>query len=890
MSHSLGDRLDARGTMSVGDRAYRFFRLDALRSLPGSDLDRLPIPLKILLENLLRHEDGETVTAEDIANLAGWPSNPNRGGEIAYFPVRVLMPDSSGIPLMADLTAMRDAMRRMGGDPRAVNPVIPVDMVVDHSVTAEFSGSPDAYDRNLELEYRQNHERYSFLKWCAEHYDRYRVLPPGHGILHQINLEHLTRPIWSAPIGNETYAFPDTLVGMDSHTPMINAAGVLGWGVGGIEAGSAMLGQPISLAIPEVVGCHLYGKRRPGVTSTDLVLAITQALRAMRVVGKLVDFTGPGAAALSLTDRATIANMAPEYGATMGFFAIDEETLRYLRMTGRSEADVALAEAYAKAQGMWGGEARDTVYNDRISIDLGAVEPAMAGPRRPQDRHRLSAVPASFRDAFPARPASPAPHGERAMRDGDVIIASITSCTNTSNPSVLMAAGLLARNAAARGLRPKPWVKTSLSPGSRVVADYLEAAGLRAPLDALGFHIVGYGCMTCAGGSGSVAPAVEEAVAAEDLVVSVVLSSNRNFEGRIHPLAKAAYIGSPPLVIAYALAGSVLTDLEADPLGHDRSGQPVHLRDLWPDDAEIENLVRQHVTPDLFRRRYGTGFEPDRFWQAMSGQSDEVFHWDPASDYLVRNPFFDDLPENPRDASDITGARALLILGDSVNTDHISPAGAIWSSSAAATYLRSRGVGPKDFHSFLSRRGNHHVMMRGAWANRLLRNEMLPDMEGGHARHIPSGEVMSVFDAAARYRSEDVPVIVVAGAEYGSGSSRDWAAKGANLLGVRAVLAESFERIHRSNLVGMGVLPLQFPDGVTRRTLGLDGSERFDILGLAPRITPKSQATLRITKSDGSSQGVTVLCRLDTAREIDWYLNGGVLQYVFRNLLRSTIH
>jgi aconitate hydratase len=887
MTHRPTDKLNARRSLAVGARDYTIWALDAAGTLPGADVDRLPIPLKILLENLLRHEDGETVSIDDIALLARRGSDTSVAGEIAYYPVRVLMPDSSGIPLMADLTAMRDAVREAGGDARLVNPCIPVDLVVDHAVTAEFSGTRDAFEKNLALEHQQNRERYAFLKWCAGQYANFRVLPPGHGIVHQVNLEYLTRPIWSRLEDNALLAFPDTLVGMDSHTPMINGAGVLGWGVGGIEAGSAMLGEPITLAIPEVVSCRLHGSRRPGVTSTDIVLAITQALRAKGVIGKLVEFHGPAVAGLSLPDRATLSNMAPEYGATMGFFAIDAETLAFLRMTGRDEADILLAEAYARAQGMWGGTARDTLYNDTLDFDLAQVVPAMAGPRRPQDRHALAAVPASFRTSFPvagnAPPADATP--DRKLRHGDVVIAAITSCTNTSNPSVLMAAGLLARNALARGLKPKPWVKTSLSPGSRVVADYLEAAGLQAPLDALGFNIVGYGCMTCAGGSGSVAPDIEQAVADDQLVVAIALSSNRNFEGRIHPIAKAAYIGSPPLVIAYALAGSLLADLEDEPLGIGADGSPVYLREIWPTDQEVADQVARHVTPDLFRRRYARGFEPDRYWQALEGSADPVFHWDADSTYLVRNPFFDEITAGPRSFQDIHGARALLVLGDSVTTDHISPAGAIWPDGPAADFLRAHGVARKDFHSFMARRGNHHVMVRGTFANPLLKNEMLPDARGGMARHLPSGDVMAVFDAAMRYRAEGVPTLVIAGAEYGSGSSRDWAAKGPNLLGIGAVIAESFERIHRSNLVGMGILPLQFLPGTGRASIGLDGTERFDVLGLADGLAPKARVLLRVHRADGSTSDVPLTCRLDTRREITWYLNGGVLPYVLRTML-----
>jgi aconitate hydratase len=848
-------------------------------------VERLPVALKVLLENLLRHEDGSTVTAREIAALAAWPNTRRFESEVAYHPVRVVMPDSSGVPLLADLAAMRDAMLRAGADPQRVNPQIPVDLVVDHSVTTDFAGSDDAFAKNLALEYSRNRERYALIRWAQQAYDNFRVLPPGTGIVHQVNLEFLSRPIWSAEIGGALHAFPDTLVGMDSHTPMINALGVLGWGVGGIEAGAAMLGEPLFMPVPEVVGCRLTGKLRPGVTATDLVLAITQGLRARGVIGKMIEYHGPGAAALSLPDRATISNMAPEYGATMGFFGIDAETIRFLAQSGRAPEDVALAEAYAKAQGMWGMDRAGVVFADEVEIDLDSVAPALAGPRRPQDRRRLSDVPASLREAFPATAGTPAPQGDdnRPLQHGDIVLAAITSCTNTSNPASMLGAGLLARNAVRKGLRARPWVKTSLSPGSRVAAEYLRDAGVQDALDALGFQVTGYGCMTCGGGSGPLLPAAAEAIDREELVAAAVLSSNRNFEGRIHPQVRAVYIGSPALVVASAIAGSALRDLDADPLGEDEDGNPVHLRDIWPDPQELAETLTRVVTADAFRRGYGDSLKGDPEWHALPGGSGPTFAWDPASTYLRRPPFFDEMaaPQEPRD---VHGARALLLLGDSITTDHISPAGQIWKTGIVAEYLRSQGVADRDFHSFVARRVNHDVMLRGHFANPRIRNEMLPGTEGGFTRHIPSGEQTTVYEAAQRYGAEGTPLVVIGGKEYGTGSSRDWAAKGTRLLGISAIIAESFERIHRSNLVGMGVLPLQFPPGTDRKTLGLDGSERFDVLGISAGLTPRMTVTLRITRGDGSTQEVPLLCRVDTLREVEWIRHGGVLLYALARM------
>ncbi|MDS1138074.1 aconitate hydratase AcnA [Nitratireductor indicus] len=877
---------DVERTLRVGTRDYRFVSLAALQdAMPSARIAELPVSLKVLLENLLRNVARGSVSVEDVAAIAHGGDAGDR--EICFHPVRVLMPDSSGIPLLADLTAMRAAMVRSGKDGNGVNPLIPVDIVVDHSATAEFARSSTALSRNLELEYRLNDERYKFLKWAATAYENFRVLPPGSGIVHQVNLEFLARPVWSEEIDGVFWAYPDTLVGMDSHTPMINGIGVLGWGVGGIEAGSAMLGEPITMQLPEVVGCRLSGALREGVTSTDLVLTVTERLRKVGVVGRLVEFTGPGLTALSIPDRATLANMAPEYGATMGFSPIDAETIRYLRESGRTEADVALAEAYAKEQGMWGGEDERRTYTQLIEIDLSEIETSVAGPRRPQDRRRLADVPASFGEFFEGKavPSAPAPSAgeKRPLVDGDVVIASITSCTNTSNPSLLVAAGLLARKAHAMGLEAKAWVKTSLSPGSRIVADYLAASGLQTDLDAVGFNIVGFGCMTCAGGSGSLAPEIEAEIRENNPVVAAVLSANRNFEGRTHPLARAGYLCSPPLTIAYALAGNVLIDFEKEPLGLTADGRAVYLRDIWPDAHEVAEIVSRHVTPDLFAARKTRLFEGDEYWSRLEAPSEELFEWSPESTYLRCPPFFDpEFVDRARGTPDIAGARALLVLGDSITTDHISPGSAIPEDSEAGRYLKSCGIEPRNFSSYIARRVNHEVMMRGTFANLRLVNEMAPGRTGGFTRMQPNGEEMSVFEASQRYRDARTPLVVVAGKEYGTGSSRDWAAKGTRLLGVNAILAESFERIHRSNLVGMGVLPLQFRPNESRHTWKLDGTETYDIRNLEEGLKPKAELKVTVHRANGERVDIPVICRIDTDRELEWYRNGGVLQHVFR--------
>ena len=890
------DSLGVRRTLEVGDRSYDYFSLPAAAAELG-DIAALPVSLKILLENLLRFEDGRTVTVAQIRALAGWLAARRSDAEIAYRPARVLMQDFTGVPAVVDLAAMRDAMVALGGDAGRINPLSPVDLVIDHSVQVDVFGRADAYRRNVEIEYRRNRERYAFLRWGAEAFANFRVVPPGTGICHQVNLEYLARTVWTGRDGEEReIAFPDTLVGTDSHTTMVNALAVLGWGVGGIEAEAAMLGQPISMVVPEVVGFRLVGSLPEGTTATDLVLTVTQMLRARGVVGKFVEFFGPGLDHLPLADRATIANMAPEYGATCGFFPIDAITLDYLRLTGRDPECVALVEAYAKAQGMWrDADTPDPRFTEVLELDLSTVEPSLAGPRRPQDRVPLRSARTAFAEALPALVGDapldarqPVRNTDYALRHGDVVIAAITSCTNTSNPGVMIAAGLLARKAVEKGLRTKPWVKTSLAPGSRVVSDYLERAGLQSALDELGFELVGYGCTTCIGNSGPLPDAIAEAVIEGRLVAAAVLSGNRNFEGRIHPLVKANYLASPPLVVAYALAGSLTRDLVEEPLGKDRDGNPVYLRDIWPSPAEVAEAVRRAVTREMFTTSYADIFAGDEHWAAIAGDAAGLtYAWDPASTYVRRPPYFEGMPrEAPARVEDIRGARLLALLGDSITTDHISPAGAIPVDSPAGRYLIAQGVEPRDFNSYGARRGNHEVMMRGTFANIRLRNEMVPGKEGGWTRLMPEGEVMPIYDAAMAYRERGVPLLVVGGREYGTGSSRDWAAKGTLLLGVRAVIAESFERIHRANLVGMGVLPLTFPEGVGRRTLGLDGSETFDLVGLEDGLRPRATLRLTIRRADGSVQEVELLCRLDTEDEVEYYRHGGILHYVLRQLLQ----
>ncbi len=888
------DSLGVRRELAVGDRRYVIWSLEEAEKRLGP-VGRLPCTLKILLENLLRFEDGRTVTTDHLRAMVDWLGPRRSEREILYRPARVLMQDFTGVPAVVDLAAMRDAMAALGGDPRRINPLSPVDLVIDHSVQVDAWASPDAFRRNVEAEYRRNRERYAFLRWGAEAFENFRVVPPGTGICHQVNLEYLARVVWTARDGEAEAAFPDTLVGTDSHTTMVNGLAVLGWGVGGIEAEAAMLGQPISMVIPEVIGFRLVGELPEGTTATDLVLTITQMLRARGVVGKFVEFFGPGLDRLPLADRATIANMAPEYGATCGFFPVDHVTLDYLRLTGRDEARVALVEAYAKAQGLWrDAETPEPLYTDVLELDLGTVEPSLAGPRRPQDRVPLSRAARAFAEALPELVRGGDPERRVAvagtdyeLRHGDVVIAAITSCTNTSNPSVMIAAGLLARKAREKGLAPKPWVKTSLAPGSRAVRDYLARLGLLEDLAALGFDLVGYGCTTCIGNSGPLPEPVARAIEEGKLVAAAVLSGNRNFEGRIHPLVRANYLASPPLVVAYALAGSLGRDLLNEPLGRDRAGNPVYLRDIWPSAEEVAAAVREAVTPEAFRRSYADVFAGDEHWTAVApAETGLTYAWDPASTYVRRPPYFEGMTrEPPSRVEDVTGARPLCILGDSVTTDHISPAGAIPVDSPAGRYLREHGVPPAEFNSYGARRGNHEVMMRGTFANIRLRNEMVPEREGGFTRLMPEGTVTTIFEAAMAYRERGVPLVVIGGREYGTGSSRDWAAKGPRLLGVRAVIAESFERIHRANLVGMGVLPLVFPEGVDRRTLGLDGSEVFDLLGLAAGLRPGMTVRCRIRRADGRVEEIDLRARLDTEEEVEYYRHGGILHYVLRQLL-----
>lgn len=902
MTRTGQDSLGTRRTLSVGGSAYDYFSLAAAEPEIG-DISRLPFCLKILLENLLRFEDGKGVSVADIKTLAKRQGGNGTGtgekgngkaepaGEISYRPARVLMQDFTGVPAIVDLAAMRDAMLALGGDAQRINPLSPVDLVIDHSVMVDHFGDAGAFARNVELEFARNGERYEFLRWGQGAFDNFRVVPPGTGICHQVNLEYLAQCVrHEADAANpqRRLAFPDTLVGTDSHTTMINALGVLGWGVGGIEAEAAMLGQPVTMLIPDVVGFRLTGALGEGVTATDLVLTVVEMLRAHGVVGKFVEFHGPGLDRLSLADRATIANMAPEYGATCGIFPIDGETLNYLRFTGRDAQQIALVEAYAREQGLWREGDHAPHFAENLALDLAAVQSSLAGPKRPQDRVALGAMKANIAGVFAERghgdARRPVAGADYELADGAVVIAAITSCTNTSNPSVLVAAGLLARAARARGLAVKPWVKTSLAPGSQVVSDYLAKAGLQEDLDALGFDLVGYGCTTCIGNSGPLPPPIADAIDDGDLVTVAVLSGNRNFEGRISPRTRANYLASPPLVVAYALAGNANIDLLQEPLGHDDAGEPVWLRDIWPSDALVRDTVRDCLSPDMFRSRYADVFRGPPEWQAIAVAGGETFGWNDASTYVQNPPYFAGITMTPEPVRNIESARALLILGDSVTTDHISPAGAFAPDSPAGAYLGERQVRPRDFNSYGSRRGNHQIMMRGTFANIRIRNELLRDVEGGFTRHMPSGERMSVFDAAMRYQQEDTPLIVFGGKEYGTGSSRDWAAKGTRLLGVRAVIVESFERIHRSNLVGMGVLPLQFMAGMTRHDLALDGSETFTIAGLEGGIAPRRELRLTISRADGDSQDIPLLCRIDTQGEADYYQHGGVLPYVLRDL------
>jgi len=887
------DTLKTRRTLKVGNKTYAYYSIKAAEKAGLGDLSRLPYSLKVLLENLLRYEDGRSVSVDDIKAVAKWLKNRRSDREIAYRPARVLMQDFTGVPAVVDLAAMRDAMTALGGDTRKINPLSPVDLVIDHSVMVDYSASKDSFRRNVDLEYERNGERYAFLRWGQTAFDNFRVVPPGTGICHQVNVEYLAQTVWTGIDGDMEVAYPDTLVGTDSHTTMVNGLAVLGWGVGGIEAEAAMLGQPISMLLPEVVGFRLSGKPKEGTTATDLVLTVTQMLRKKGVVNKFVEFYGPGLDELSIADRCTIANMAPEYGATCGFFPVDAETIAYLKASGRDPQRVALVEAYAKAQGLWRtSRSADPIFTDTLELDLSTVEPSLAGPTRPEGRVPLSRSATEFKDALTNFYGKKTALDFRAkvedanfdLGHGDVVIAAITSCTNTSNPSVLLGAGLLARNAIKKGLRTKPWVKTSLAPGSQVVTDYLAQSGLQKDLDKLGFQIVGYGCTTCIGNSGPLPDNISKAITDNDFVVGAVLSGNRNFEGRVHPLTKANYLASPMLVVAYALAGNLKVDLTKDPIGHDAKGKPIYLKDIWPSNKEIAALVRKYVTPAMFKKRYADVFKGDPHWRSIKVGTGQTYSWDSKSTYVQHPPYFEGMSKTPSPVTDIKGARLLAILGDKITTDHISPAGSIKKDGPAGKYLMENGVAYADFNSYGARRGNHEVMMRGTFANIRLRNEMVPGTEGGITKYVPTGEVMSIYDAAMKYKASGTPLVIVAGKEYGNGSSRDWAAKGTILLGVRAVIAESYERIHRSNLVGMGVVPLQFLNDMTRETLRLDGTEKFDITGLASGLKPRMKLPVTITRADGSTQTIEVLCRIDTLDEIDYYKNGGILHYVLRNL------
>ena len=885
----MTDSFGARSTLTVGRKDYEIYRLDAVKD---GHVDRLPYSLKILLENLLRHEDGRDVTRDDILALASWDPKADPSTEISFTPARVVLQDFTGVPAVVDLAAMRDAVVKLGGSAEAINPLSPAELVIDHSVQIDHYGAPDALDLNTKIEFQRNTERYQFLKWGQQAFDNFKVVPPSTGIVHQVNLEYLGRVVFGMEKDGVNRAYPDTVVGTDSHTTMINGIGVLGWGVGGIEAEAAMLGQPITMLIPHVIGFKLTGKLKEGTTATDLVLTCTEMLRKKGVVGKFVEFFGDGLAEMPLADRATLGNMAPEFGSTCGIFPIDGQTIRYMQLSGRDEEQCALVEAYARAQGMWRDDGQpDALYTDVLELDLGDVEPSIAGPKRPQDRIALSAAAASYEKILADTVANRESGGtgvaklngqDVEIEDGSILIASITSCTNTSNPAVMLAAGLLARNAAAKGLKAKPWVKTSLAPGSRVVSDYLEKAELIDDLEAVGFYTVGYGCTTCIGNSGPLKPEIAEAVTSNNVVGTSVLSGNRNFEGRIHALVQHNFLASPPLVVAYALAGNMNVDLYNDPLGQDEDGNDVYMREIWPTQQEIYDVVAASINSDMFKASYGKVFEGDDNWKQVDSSTGDIFEWVEDSTYVRNPPYFDSMSKTPAPVTDITGARVLALLGDSITTDHISPAGAIAKDSPAAKYLEANGVKPADFNSYGSRRGNHEVMMRGTFANIRLRNRLAPGTEGGWTRHQPGGEQMSIYDASVKYKAEGTPLIVLAGSEYGTGSSRDWAAKGTVLLGVKAVIARSFERIHRSNLIGMGVLPLQFKDGEDAESLGLAGTETFDIAG---QTDPTAKyVTVTATAEDGMVKSFEALVRIDTPKERDYYENGGILHYVLRQL------
>ncbi len=886
--------LGTRSTLDVGGKSYSYYSLAKAAEQLG-DVSRLPFSMKVLLENLIRFEDDKTVTRADIQALVDWQKERTSSHEIQYRPARVLMQDFTGVPAVVDLAALRDAMATLGGDPARINPQVPVHLVIDHSVMVDEFGTPKAFEQNVALEYERNYERYQFLKWGASAFDNFQVVPPGTGICHQVNLEAIARSVWSAKDGSgEEVAYPDTLVGTDSHTTMVNGLGVLGWGVGGIEAEAGMLGQPVSMLIPEVVGFHLSGELKEGITATDLVLTVTQMLRRKGVVGRFVEFYGPGVSALTVADRATIANMAPEYGATCGFFPIDGKTLDYYRLTGRSEEQIALVEAYCRAQGLWLEPGHEPVFTDTLALDMSTVEPSLAGPKRPQDKVALSLVDEEFVASFESEYGQPAAELKNRFKveggaeydcdlgHGDVVIAAITSCTNTSNPSVLIAAGLVARKAREKGLERKPWVKTSLAPGSQVVTDYLEKAGLQDDLDALGFNLAGYGCTTCIGNSGPLPEPISAAIHKNDLVAASVLSGNRNFEGRVSPDVRANFLASPPLVVAYAIKGTVTEDMIESPIGTAKDGTDVYLKDIWPSNEEVRSLIDRHVNSEMFRARYADVYKGDERWAAIPLTGGATYAWSASSTYIANPPYFEGMSMTPTAPGDIVGARPLAIFGDSITTDHISPAGAIRVDSPAGRYLIEHGVDRRDFNSYGARRGNHEVMMRGTFANIRIRNKMVPGVEGGYTKHVPSGEQLAIYDAAMRYKEEGTPLVVVAGKEYGTGSSRDWAAKGTNLLGVRAVIAETYERIHRSNLVGMGVLPLQF----VGEPPAFDGSEVFTITGIAD-LKPRQEIEVKLVRGDGSAASFPARVRIDTLNELEYFRHGGILHYVLRGLARG---
>ena len=884
----LTNNLDTLSDLPVGDKTYRIYSLAKLESRYGASISKLPFSIRILLENVLRNLDGKTVTQQHVESLVNWDPSNQEAKEIPYNPARVILQDFTGVPCVVDLAAMRSVVQQKGGDPSLVNPIVPVDLVIDHSVQVDYFASGDAFGKNVEVEYERNKERYSFLKWAQGSFDNFRVVPPGTGIVHQVNLECLASVVVSKQTDSELVAYPDTLVGTDSHTTMINGLSVMGWGVGGIEAEACMLGQPLYMLIPDVIGFRLVGSLSRGVTATDLVLRVTEMLRKKGVVGKFVEFFGPGVSNLALSDQATIANMAPEYGATMGFFPVDTETLRYLRTTGREDA-ATLVEAYTKEQKMFRtDDSEDPIYTNTLELDISTVEPSLAGPSRPQDRISLGDMKSSYNESLRARGISAngsAPHGANGISNGSVVIAAITSCTNTSNPSVMIGAGLFAKKAVERGLTVKPYVKTSLAPGSRVVTDYLNAAGLTPYLEELGFNLVGYGCTTCIGNSGPLPEEVDTAIRENDLTCAAVLSGNRNFEGRVHPLVKFSYLASPPLVVAFALAGTVGIDLYSEPLGVGSDGDEVFLKDIWPTQQEIIDTIAESISPEIFNNQYSKVFEGDETWKSLTAPQADIYEWETESTYIQEPPFFDDFSLQPEDPEDIENANALALLGDSITTDHISPAGSIPKDGPAGGYLISKGVSPRSFNSFGSRRGNHEVMIRGSFANIRIRNKMVGGKEGGWTVHVPTGEEMSIYDASSKYMSEGTDLVVIGGKEYGTGSSRDWAAKGTALLGARCVIAESFERIHRSNLVGMGVLPLQFEEGQSAQSLGITGFETFSVSGISEDLYPGKKMTVAVTDPDGEQRELHAICRLDTPVEVEYYRNGGILQTVLRQMI-----